>query len=75
MLCFYARAGGTEPRPDGAEIIEAYWYSRDQLVAALKSGELLLSPSASISRRLIEGWYGSELHPPAEATAPASADR
>jgi len=63
MLGFYARADGAEPRPDGAEIVEAHWYTRDQLVAALKSGELLLSPSASISRRLVEGWYGSELHP------------
>ena len=63
MLGFYACADGAEPRPDGVEIVEAHWYTRDQLVAALKSGELLMSPSASISRRLIEGWYGSELHP------------
>lgn len=61
MLGFYARAGGAEPRPDGVEIDEAHWYTRDQLVAALESGELLLAPSASISRRLIEGWFGSEL--------------
>ena len=63
MLGFYARADGAEPRPDGEEIDEALWFSRDELTAALESGELLLSPSASISRRLIEGWYGSELHP------------
>ncbi len=63
MLGFYARADGAEPRPDGEEIDEAVWFSRDELAAALESGELLLSPSASISRRLIEGWYGSELHP------------
>jgi len=63
MLGFYARADGAEPRPDGEEIDEALWFSRDELAAALESGELLLSPSASISRRLIEGWYGSELNP------------
>ena len=61
MLGFYARADGAEPRPDGVEIAEAHWYTRGQLVAALQSAELLLSPSASISRRLIEGWYGCEL--------------
>ncbi|HJU96546.1 MAG TPA: NAD(+) diphosphatase [Jiangellaceae bacterium] len=68
MLGFYARAGGAEPHPDGVEIDEAHWYTRDQLVAALESGELLLSPSASISRRLTEGWFGSEL--PSTAPTP-----
>ena len=61
MLGYYARADGAEPRPDGVELSEAYWYSRGELDAALRSGELRLSPSVSISRRLIEGWYGAQL--------------
>jgi NAD+ diphosphatase len=61
MLGYYARAAGTEPRPDGVELSEAHWYSRDDLDAALRSGEIRLSPSVSISRRLIEGWYGAKL--------------
>ena len=39
MLGFYARADGAEPRPDGEEIDEARWFSRDELTAALESGE------------------------------------
>jgi NAD+ diphosphatase len=61
MLGYYARAAGAEPRPDGVELSEAHWYSRDDLDAALRSGEIRLSPSVSISRRLIEGWYGAKL--------------
>jgi NAD+ diphosphatase len=61
MLGYFARADGAEPRPDGVELSEAYWYSRTDLDAALRSGEIRLSPSVSISRRLIEGWYGAEL--------------
>jgi NAD+ diphosphatase len=61
MLGYYARADGIEPQPDGVELSEAYWYSRDDLDAALRSGDVRLPPSVSISRRLIEGWYGSEL--------------
>jgi NAD+ diphosphatase len=61
MLGYYARADGGEPRPDGVELSEANWYSRADLDTALQSGEIRLSPSVSISRRLIEGWYGAEL--------------
>jgi len=61
MLGYYARADGAEPRPDGVELSEAYWYSRDELDTALRSGAVRLPPRVSISRRLIEGWYGAEL--------------
>ena len=61
MLGYYARANGAEPQPDGVELSEASWYSRGDLDTALRTGEIRLSPSVSISRRLIEGWYGAEL--------------
>jgi NAD+ diphosphatase len=64
MLGYYAAAAGRDPHPDGEEISEARWYSRAELSAAVETGEMLLSPSAAISRRLIEGWYGSELDVP-----------
>ncbi len=63
MIGFYARGKSDEPRPDGDEVVEANWYSRAELLAALGSGEIVLSPSAAISRRLIEGWYGAALQP------------
>jgi NAD+ diphosphatase len=64
MLGYYAVAEGRDPHPDGEEISEARWYSRAELAEAVESGEMVLSPSAAISRRLIEGWYGRELEAP-----------
>jgi NAD+ diphosphatase len=61
MLGFYARAAGEDPQPDGVEISDARWFSRADLAAAIESRELIVPPSVAISRRLIEGWYGSEL--------------
>lgn len=61
MLGFFADAVTTAITPDADEIAEARWYSRDELVAALESGDLRLPPSVSIARRLIETWYGGPL--------------
>lgn len=61
MLGFFARATTTTLTPDTEEIAEAHWFSRDQLVKALQSGELRLPPPVSIARRLIETWYGGPL--------------
>jgi len=61
MLGFRARATGTEIIVDDEEIAEANWYSRDDLRAALLAGDLIMPPSLSISRWLIETWYGTDL--------------
>ena len=61
MLGFRAEAVTTEICVDAEEIEEAAWYSRDDLRAALVSGELVMPPSLSISRWLIETWYGGDL--------------
>ncbi|MEU6792782.1 NAD(+) diphosphatase [Nonomuraea wenchangensis] len=61
MLGFFADAVTTELRPDAEEIAEARWFSREELTAALDSGELRLPPAVSIARRLIETWYGGQL--------------
>ena len=65
MLGFRASATGTEITVDEDEIAEANWYSRDDLRAALLSGDLIMPPSLSISRWLIETWYGTDLPRPA----------
>ncbi|MFC4058250.1 NAD(+) diphosphatase [Planomonospora corallina] len=62
MLGFFARAVSTELAPDREEIAEARWFSRSELLAALERGEVRLPPAVSIARRLIEAWYGEELH-------------
>lgn len=61
MLGFTGRALTSELDVDGDEIAHARWVTRDELAAALQTGELRLPPSLSIARRLIEHWYGGPL--------------
>jgi NAD+ diphosphatase len=64
MLGFRAEAASADLRPDGTEIAEAAWYTRDEFAAAVRNRELLIPPSVSISRWLIETWYGERLPSP-----------
>lgn len=61
MLGFFALATTTELVCDEEEIAEARWFSRQELLEALQSGEVRLPPPVSIARRLIETWYGDYL--------------
>jgi NAD+ diphosphatase len=67
MLGFRARAETTKLRPDGVELAEARWWSRAEFAADIAGGALLVPPSVSIARRLIEDWYGGPLERPTEA--------
>ena len=40
------------------ELTDARWFSRDELAAAVASGDLVLPSPASIAHALIEDWYG-----------------
>lgn len=66
MLGFYATARGDVPTPDGDEVVEARWFSREELETLTSAGEIGLPRGISIARKLVEGWYGRPL--PAEAT-------
>ena len=46
---------------DLEEIAEAYWFSRDELLAAIRAREIALPPPVSIARQIIEQWYGGPL--------------
>ena len=61
MLGFTAHARGTEVHRYDGEIAETRWYTRDAMLADIEEGRLHTSPSISISRRLIEHWYGGPL--------------
>lgn len=61
MLGFYATAEQTAIEVDDDEIVDARWFSRDDLRRLIEPGDLALPGGISISRRLIEGWYGGEL--------------
>jgi NAD+ diphosphatase len=45
--------------PDGAEILDLRWFSREELVAALP--EIRLPGQASIARAIIEEWFGGPI--------------
>jgi len=64
MLGFTATALGTELRLQAEEIEAARWFSRDELVAALADGSVVVSGRISISRRIIEHWFGGSLDSP-----------
>ncbi|WP_227000774.1 NAD(+) diphosphatase [Protaetiibacter intestinalis] len=69
MLGFEARiAAGTpsEPTPDGTELRELRWFTREQLAADAEAGRVTLPRSASIARAIIEDWYGGALPDGAE---------
>ena len=62
MLGFIADApAGQSITVDHDELAEAYWFSREELVAAIKSREIALPPPISIARQIIELWYGGPL--------------
>jgi len=61
MMGYHALATETTINVDEDEISEAIWFSRDEMRAACESGELRLPPNTSISRMLIERWFGEPL--------------
>lgn len=64
MLGFVAdAAAGQDIAVDHDELAEAYWFSRDELATAIKTGEIALPPSVSIARHIIESWFGGPLPP------------
>jgi NAD+ diphosphatase len=61
MVGFTARAERTTIDVDGSEIEDARWFTREQMRAEAEAGTLLLPSGVSISRSLIESWYGGPL--------------
>ena len=61
MVGFTARATSAELTLQEAEIAEARWYTREQLLAAVEDGSLQVSSRVSIARRIVEHWLGHEI--------------
>jgi NAD+ diphosphatase len=63
MLGYHARLapGSPEARPDGTEITEVRWFTREEMRAGCEAGTVRIPPRVSIARRLVEHWYGAEL--------------
>jgi NAD+ diphosphatase len=65
MVGFMARVSEEHPaalRPDGDEILDLRWFTREQL--ADPATDVLLPGPASIARAIIERWYGGPLPEP-----------
>ncbi len=61
MLGFIGRALSTEIVVDRDEIEDARWFTRAELAAEAEAGTIALPGDISISRALIEHWYGGRL--------------
>jgi NAD+ diphosphatase len=61
MVGFFARAVTTDISVDGAEISDARWFTREQMKEEAEAGTLVLPGGISISRSLVEAWYGGPL--------------
>ena len=61
MIGFTGRAASTAIDVDGSEIQDARWFTREEMRARAEDGSLVLPGGVSISRSLIESWYGGPL--------------
>ncbi len=61
MVGFTGKALTTEIAVDGAEIEHARWFTREEMRAETDAGTLELPGGISISRSLVEAWYGGPL--------------
>ncbi len=61
MLGFLGRAVTEEIRLDDDDVDEARWFTRSQMRDQAQAGTLLLPGGVSISRSLVEHWYGGPL--------------
>jgi NAD+ diphosphatase len=61
MIGFFARATSTEISVDRHEISDARWFTREEMKAESEAGTLVLPGGISISRSLVEAWYGGPL--------------
>ena len=61
MIGFVARATSTDIEVDHHELEDARWFTRAQMRELAEAGTLVLPRGVSISRSLVEHWYGGEL--------------
>lgn len=61
MIGFTGRATSTDIDVDGSEIQDARWFTREEMLRRAEDGSLVLPGGVSISRSLIESWYGGPL--------------
>ncbi len=61
MIGCLAKAISTDVTVDGLEIEDAQWFTRQEMKDQAEAGTLVLPGGISISRSLVEHWYGEPL--------------
>jgi NAD+ diphosphatase len=61
MLGFHGRATSEEIRLEDDDVEDAQWFTRDDMRRRTADGSLVLPGGVSISRSLVEDWYGGAL--------------
>jgi NAD+ diphosphatase len=61
MLGFHGVAETFDITVDGDELEDARWFTRQEITELTASGELMLPPSVSISRWLVEQWHQGDI--------------
>ena len=61
MVGFFAEATSTDIDVDGDEIEAARWFTREEMADSARDGSVVLPGGFSISRSLVEAWYGAPL--------------
>jgi NAD+ diphosphatase len=61
MLGFTAEWAGGEPEVRDGELDDARWFTRAEMKEQAEAGTLVLPGGVSISRSLVEHWYGGPL--------------
>lgn len=61
MLGFHGRALTEEIVLQDDDVEDARWFTRDEMRAQAEAGTLVLPGGVSISRSLVEHWYGGPL--------------
>ena len=61
MLGFRAVAHTADAVPDGEEILDVRWFTREELTSSARSGEITLPGPVSIAHALIVSWLGHDL--------------
>ncbi|MEZ5118448.1 MAG: NAD(+) diphosphatase [Candidatus Nanopelagicales bacterium] len=61
MIAFTARTHVQESVPDGQEIAETIWVSREDFQQAAQAGRLRIPPRISVAHHLIADWFGEPI--------------
>lgn len=61
MLGYHVGVLNDNAVADGEEITTVRWFTKEELVSQVSSGDVVLPPKISIARQLIEQWVGQSL--------------